>query len=94
MRENRTFGYSGSGIKSASFSRIVTSGSQLEQALYAKKTSKDLPCLTSIIEALEIVQYFEPTVRAAAISLHARELGISQLHFYAIALYAGLGGVA
>lgn len=49
-------------------------------------------CLTSIIEALEAFQEFEPEVRAAAITLRALELGISQLHFYAIAFYAGLGG--
>lgn len=49
-------------------------------------------CLTSIIEALEAFQEFEPEVRAAAIALRAKELSISQMHFYAIALYAGLGG--
>ena len=49
-------------------------------------------CLTSIVEALEAFQEFEPEVRAAAIALRAKELGISQMHFYAIALYAGLGG--
>lgn len=49
-------------------------------------------CLTSILEALETFQDFEPDVRAAVIALRAKELGVSRLHFYAIALYAGLGG--
>lgn len=51
-----------------------------------------LPCLTSIIEALEAFRDFEPETRAAAITLYASELNIATLHFYAIALYAGLGG--
>ena len=50
------------------------------------------PCLTLIIEALEAFQDFSPTIRTAAIALCASELNISQLHFYAIALYADLGG--
>jgi hypothetical protein len=51
-----------------------------------------VPCLTKIIEALEAFQSFEPDTRAAAIALFASDLGIAALHFYAIALYAGLGG--
>lgn len=49
--------------------------------------------LTDIIQALENFQDFEPAVRATAIALYASELGVSQLHFYAIALHTGLGGV-
>ncbi len=57
------------------------------------KKSK-IPCLTSIIEALEYFQNFESKVRASAIALYAAELGINKLHFYAIAHHAGLlGGV-
>jgi hypothetical protein len=53
-----------------------------------------IPCLTSIIEALEYFQNFESKVRASAIALYAAELGINKLHFYAIAHHAGLlGGV-
>lgn len=53
-----------------------------------------LPCLTSIIEALEYFQDFESKVRATAIALYAAELDISKLHLYAIAHQAGLlGGV-
>ncbi len=53
--------------------------------------SRSLPDLTDIIQALEDFQYFEPATRAAAIALYASELGIAQLHFYAIALHSGLG---
>ena len=49
------------------------------------------PCLTSIVEALEHFQNFEPPVRAVAIALYASELGVAQMHFYAIALHTGLG---
>ncbi|AFY86588.1 hypothetical protein [Chroococcidiopsis thermalis] len=57
-------------------------------------TKFTLPCLTSIIEALEYFQDFESQVRATAIALYAAELGISNLHLYAISHYAGLlGGV-
>ncbi len=48
-----------------------------------------IPSLTDIIDAL---QAFQPSVRAAAIALYASEIGISQMHFYAIALHANLGG--
>lgn len=47
-------------------------------------------CLTSVIEALESFKDFDPNIRAAAIALRAKELGINSLHFYAIALHAGL----
>lgn len=47
--------------------------------------------LSDIIQALENFQDFEPAARTAAIALQASELGISQMHFYAIALHAGLG---
>ena len=51
--------------------------------------------LALIIEALERYQIFDPVTRTFAIKLHASELGINQLHFYAIAFQAGLvGGVA
>lgn len=49
-------------------------------------------CLTSVIEALRSFQDYKPNIRAAAITLHAQELGIGELHFYAIAHLAGLGG--
>lgn len=49
--------------------------------------------LTDIVQALENFQDFEPEVRVAAIALYASELGICQMHFYAIALHTGLGGV-
>lgn len=48
--------------------------------------------LTTIIETLENFQVFEPGIRAVAIALYASELNIAQIHFYAIALYASLGG--
>jgi hypothetical protein len=48
------------------------------------------PNLTILIEALENFQQFEPTVKARAIALYASELGIPQLHLYAITLQAGL----
>ena len=47
-------------------------------------------CLTSVIEALESFKDFSPTTRAAAIALRAKGLGINSLHFYMIALHAGL----
>ena len=47
-------------------------------------------CLTYIIEALESCQSFSPATRDFAIKLHASELGTNSLHFYAIALQAGL----
>ena len=47
-------------------------------------------CLTSVIEALKSFQDFDPNIRAAAIALHAQELGIGELHFYVIAHLAGL----
>ena len=47
--------------------------------------------LTSIVEALEAFQHFEPKVRAVAIALRASQLSVSQLHFYMIAIHAGLG---
>ncbi len=56
--------------------------------------SPKLLALTTIVEALERFQAFEPTVRAAAIALYASELDIARLHLYAIAHHAGLlGGV-
>lgn len=54
--------------------------------------NSNIPCLTQIIEALEAFQEFEPDTKAAAIALYASELDVATLHFYAIALYAGLGG--
>ncbi|PSB27930.1 hypothetical protein [Chlorogloea sp. CCALA 695] len=58
-------------------------------------TSVERPiyCLTSVIEALRSFQNFNPNIRAAAIALHAQELGINSLHYYAIAHLAGLGGI-
>lgn len=53
-----------------------------------------IPCLTKIIEALEAFQTFESDTRSAAVALYASELGITTLHFYAVALYAGLGDVS
>lgn len=49
-------------------------------------------CLTSVIETLQAFSIFEPLVKKLEIALHAQELGINSLHFYAIALHAGLGG--
>lgn len=49
-------------------------------------------CLTSVIEALQAFSSFEPSVKKLALALHAQELGINSLHFYTIALHAGLGG--
>lgn len=54
---------------------------------------RGFPELIYIIQALENFQDFEPEVRAAAIALRASELGVCQMHFYAIAFHAGLGGV-
>lgn len=55
-------------------------------------TSK-IPCLTTLVDILEDFWQFDPAVRERAIALHAKELGINKLHFYAIALHAGLEGV-
>lgn len=52
------------------------------------------PYHTFIVEALESFQSFDPASRRFAISLYAAELGINQLHFYAIALHAGLEGAS
>lgn len=49
-------------------------------------------CLTSVVEALQAFQDFEPSIRRSAIALHARELGICEIHFYRIAHLASLGG--
>ena len=49
-------------------------------------------CLTSVIEALKSFQDHKANIRAAVIALHARELNINSLHFYAIAHLADLGG--
>jgi len=57
-----------------------------------KHTSLSPVYLTSIIEALEAFQAFDPNIKTSAIALYAAELGIAKLHFYAIALYAGFGG--
>ena len=51
------------------------------------------PELTTIIEALDAFQDFEPEVRRTAGALHAAKLGLPQLHFYASALHTDLGGV-
>ena len=48
--------------------------------------------LTDIIQALENFQDFEPAVRTAVIALRASELGVCQMHFYAITLHADLRG--
>lgn len=53
---------------------------------------RELPGFSDIIQALEVFQGFEPATRTAAIALYASELGVCQMHFYAIALHAGLGG--
>ena len=53
---------------------------------------REFPALSDIIQALENFQDFEPSIRTAAIALHASELSVCQLHFYVIALHAGLGG--
>lgn len=55
-------------------------------------TSK-IPCLTSLVDTVENFWHFDPVIRETAIALHASELNISELHFYAIALHAGLEGV-
>jgi HKD family nuclease len=47
--------------------------------------------ITTIIEALENFEDSDLNIRAAAIALRATELGINQMHFYAIAFHAGLG---
>lgn len=47
-------------------------------------------CLTSVTDALKNFRDYKPHIRAAAIALHAQELGICELHFYAIAHLAGL----
>ena len=52
------------------------------------------PSLTAIAEALEKYQFFAPVTRATATALYAAELNTNSLHFYAIALQAGLRGVA
>jgi hypothetical protein len=40
---------------------------------------------------LENFEDSDLNIRAAAIALRATELGINQMHFYAIAFHAGLG---
>jgi hypothetical protein len=58
------------------------------------------PDLTLVIQALEQFQGFSKNIQACAIALHAQELGINSLHYYAIAQartqgfahLAGLGG--
>ena len=52
---------------------------------------QEFSALTNVIEALEAFQDFDNVVKTAAIALRASELGVAQLHFYAIALHAGLG---
>jgi hypothetical protein len=52
----------------------------------------EIYCLNSVIEELRSIQDFEPSVRKLAITLHAKDLGICELHLYAIAHLAGLGG--
>ena len=57
-------------------------------------------CLTSVIEALRSFQDYKPNIRAAAIALYSSELALqhgwqqltAELHVYAIAHLAGLGG--
>ncbi len=49
-------------------------------------------CLTSVIDALKSFQDFSPNIKTAAIALHAQELGINSLHYYAIAHLALLRG--
>ncbi len=44
-----------------------------------------LPSLDAVINALEAFQCFEPQVKKTAIVLYANEIGIPQIHFYAIA---------
>lgn len=44
-----------------------------------------LPSLDAVIKALEAFQCFELQVRKTAIVLYAKEIGIPQIHFYAIA---------
>ena len=53
----------------------------------------EFPELSDIVQSLESFQHFETAIRATAIALRASELGVSQIHFYAIALHAGSGGV-
>ncbi len=48
--------------------------------------------LTTIIEALEAFQDFEPEVWRVALTLHVAKLDLPQLHCYASANLAGLGG--
>lgn len=62
------------------------------QLPYPAQGYREFPDLSDIIQTLENFRDFEPAVRATAIALRASELGISQMHFYVIALHAGLGG--
>lgn len=62
--------------------KIYTSG-ELELAL-------SRPIMTHVGLLPQEFQDFEPAVRATVIALRVSELGVSQLHFYAITLLAGL----
>lgn len=62
------------------------------QLPYPAQGYRELPGLSDIIQALENFQDFETAVKSSEIALHALELGVCQLHFYAMALHAGLGG--
>lgn len=72
----------------------ITTATVTASGTLCPSCNSNIPCLTKIIEALEAFQGFELDTRAAAIALHASELDVATLHFYAIALYAGLGGAA
>ncbi len=65
---------------------IISPSAETEQEL------QKLSALTNVIEALEAFQDFDNVVKTAAIALRASEMGLTQLHFYAIALHAGLEG--
>lgn len=53
---------------------------------------KITPEITFIIESLKGFQDFAPAVRRGANALYTAEISITQLHFYANTLNAGLGG--
>lgn len=50
--------------------------------------------LTEVCIAVERFWAFEPATRQKAVACSATELGVGQIHFYAIAHLLGLGGAA
>lgn len=81
-----------SNIQNSSEPLVASSFFIFAQAPIPTQGYRALPDLTDIIEALENFQDFEPAARATALTLHASELGISQMHFYALTLHADLRG--